>query len=118
MHAVKPDAGQSEPTPRIVMMLPALALTLTLTLTEEQWHYLTCLGTARLGKAETPVLMGQALQQIQQSQVRSLPGTWPSLGSQMLVADLQARFFGPVLPVSLLLSARNLHHPGPAGPDP
>lgn len=39
------------------MMLPALALTLT----EEQWHYLTCLGTARLGKAETPVLMGPAL---------------------------------------------------------
>lgn len=113
MHAVKPDAGQSEPNPRIVTMLPALALTLTLT--EEQWHYLTCLGTARLGKAETPVLMGQALEQ---SQVRSLPGTWPSLGSQMLVADLQARFFGPVLPVSLLLSARNLHHPGPAGPDP
>lgn len=30
-------------------------------LTEEQWHYLTCLGTARLGDAETPVLMGQAL---------------------------------------------------------
>lgn len=39
------------------MMLPGLALALT----EGQWHYLTFLGTARLGKAETPVLMGQAL---------------------------------------------------------
>lgn len=55
---------------------------------------------------------------LQQSQVRCALCRWPSLGSRMLAADLQARSLGPVLPVSPSLSGRKLHHPGPGGADP